>query len=193
MDTFVCLRMLSLQSHDVPVCALSNPNWRFTPLATLVRDGEHEVKVKVKVKEQPRQRATLGGQLLSLLPTSDLLHIPATLLQCLRLTVTQPPLAIRFSALPTELDNRILSSCGHDTLHDISSVSEYYRKLSGPLLYRDLGFDRRFEIHVRLLLLALIQRPDCAEHVKSVSFSAEWKEAVVIHQKFLRYYPYQRP
>lgn len=99
---------------------------------------------------------------------------------------------MRFSALPTELDNRILSFCGHDALHNMSLVFKYYRKLSKPLLYRDIKFDRKLEIHIRLLLLTLVHRPDCAEHIKSVSFSAEWEEAVVIHQYSLRHDPGQR-
>ncbi|KAH7078309.1 hypothetical protein FB567DRAFT_607444 [Paraphoma chrysanthemicola] len=81
---------------------------------------------------------------------------------------------MHFSKLPTELDIKIASFI--DTkphLSALSQVSKYYRKVvAEPLLYESIFFDVRNRRANYQFLLTLLQRPDLALHVKSMTISA---------------------
>ena len=81
-----------------------------------------------------------------------------------------------FGALPTELDQRMLDLLEHEDLHEISQVNKYLRGLAEPLIYRHIDFKTGNDTYARLLLLTLIERPELAAHIQSVSLAGTHTE-----------------
>ncbi|XP_014559201.1 hypothetical protein COCVIDRAFT_24478 [Bipolaris victoriae FI3] len=74
-----------------------------------------------------------------------------------------------FSKLSTELDTKILEYLHDDrpSLTAMSMVSKYFRRITEPILYRDLCFPEMTTIQMKQLLTIVLLRPQLAKHVRS--------------------------
>lgn len=73
-------------------------------------------------------------------------------------------------ALPTELDNRILTFLDHDALNTVSKISNTYGRVAEPYLYRHIKHTTSHEVNMRWLIVTLLHRPELAAHIKTIEF-----------------------
>jgi len=76
-------------------------------------------------------------------------------------------------ALPSELDNRILTLLDHDALNAMSKTSKTYRGVSEPFLYRHIKFAASHDVTIRWLVVTILHRPDLTTHIRTVKFSED--------------------
>jgi hypothetical protein len=69
-----------------------------------------------------------------------------------------------FTALPTELDTRIISFMDHCSLDNMSRTSKYYRQITESFLYRHLDFTDAKNGSIKRLGLALLARRPLARY-----------------------------
>ncbi|EMD89711.1 hypothetical protein COCC4DRAFT_125459 [Bipolaris maydis ATCC 48331] len=80
-----------------------------------------------------------------------------------------------FSKLSTELDTKILEYLHDDrsSLSAMSMVSKYFRRITEPILYRDLCFPQMTTNQMKKLLTIVLSRPQLAKHVRSLTMVPE--------------------
>ncbi|KAF1945077.1 hypothetical protein EJ02DRAFT_451912 [Clathrospora elynae] len=88
------------------------------------------------------------------------------------------------SALPTELDSRILDFLEHDALNAMLKVSKYYRGVAEPYLYRHLAFTNLQDTEVRALLLGVVSRPLLATHIKFIRLNRDHTKSEATREYF---------
>lgn len=74
-----------------------------------------------------------------------------------------------FEGLPTELDSHVLSFLEIPELSAMSMVSKTYRRVAEPYLYRQLICSTESPLSVRWLLITMIQRPELAAYIRSIT------------------------
>lgn len=72
-------------------------------------------------------------------------------------------------SLPPELSEMICSHLGCQSIHSLLQVSRRQKRIAEPYLYKHVSFESLDAKHVQLLLLRIIDRPDFAERIKSIS------------------------
>jgi hypothetical protein len=94
--------------------------------------------------------------------------------------------------LPTEIDSNIASCLAGDakSLSTFSKTSRYYRTVVEPVLYGPLRFSNTGDIHIKRLLITLLDRGELAEHIRTVETvelpnvdeDNEWDEAAIANR-----------
>ncbi|KAF2254952.1 hypothetical protein BU26DRAFT_600562 [Trematosphaeria pertusa] len=86
-------------------------------------------------------------------------------------STAQDHLVMSLSALPTELDGRIISFLDTTALNALSKVSKYYHKQAKEYLYRDLKFTTHHSVAIKRLARTILSRRELADYIHSVSLT----------------------